>query len=146
MPATDAQIENRSRNVAREFTIQSKNPPLYVNIHDGRRVPNVQNMRKHVDYRPFYGDPAMSDTDALATLSQAGHQRVGVRVTASRPIIDIETFDLSSAKRDEMLAFAADEYPDLELDPKAHPMTIRKLIMAAAERAKAAAEKPEDLS
>jgi hypothetical protein len=138
MALTTSQVSGNSRNVANELTRQDKKLPFYINVEDGRLVPNVQNVRKMPNYRPYHGDPNADTATRLASLE--GHSRTtGTRVVASRPILDMATFDVATAKKAELLAFAADEYPDLELDASQHPMTLRKLILAAGERAAAAA-------
>lgn len=138
MPMSDAQEANLAN--ARAALMQDKKIPLCINIHDGRLVPNVKNTRENPDYRPYMGDPNADVRTRLAALSVG--QRPSVRVVASKPVIDVTTFDVSTATKDELTVFAFDEF-GLVLEPTTHIATMRKQILAAAERA---AAKTDDMT
>ena len=53
---------------------QDKKHPFVINIHDGRLLPNVPNLRAHSNYRVYTGDPKASAQERLRFLSVAGHR------------------------------------------------------------------------
>lgn len=140
MQMTDAQTQAMERS--RVELKQDKEIPLCINIHDGRLVPNVKNTRENPDYRLYRGDPQADLRTRMQSLTVGVGS--GVRVIASRPIVDAATFDVSTASKDEMISFAFDEYA-LVLDASTHAATMRRQILAAAERV-AAAKAADDMT
>lgn len=142
MAMSEAQELNLSNQ--RAARAQDKKIPLCINTKDGRLMPNVKAVRENPDYRPFAGDPNADLRTRMMSLSVGVGS--GVRVVASKPVIDVETFDVSTATKDELTVFAFDEY-GLVLEQTTHIATMRKQILAASERAAAGkATQGDDLS
>lgn len=131
MTISSAQAEamaNRQASTKRQDT----SSPLLINIKDGRLMPNVPNIRSLPDYRPYHGDPKANTATRMAYLRSGGH---GAN-RAPAPVIfeDVQPFDVSKATKDELIAFAMNEY-GLALDASADIRTLRKKVADAADAA-----------
>lgn len=110
---------------------QDKKHPFVINIHDGRLLPNVPNLRAHSNYRVYTGDPKASAQERLRFLSVAGHRPrvVDSEVSGEQP--PPPPFDIAKAGRDELVEFAASQY-GAALDPGAHLNALRAQVRALA--------------
>lgn len=86
---------------ARNASMQDKKVPLLININDYRLMPNVPMIRNEPNYRPYHGDP-------YATLAERQRYLEG---TALREVVlDVEPFNIGKASKEELIAFAIDQY------------------------------------
>lgn len=127
---TEAMAQQR-KEVA-ETMRQDKEIPLCININDGRLVPNVKAIRENVNYRPYMGPLNATVPQRMALISQSVGGRT--RVIATAPILDMNTFDVSKATREELVTFAQDEYA-VELEPDTHLTTLRRQVKDLADQA-----------
>lgn len=114
---------------------QDKDIPMCINIDDGRLVPNNKATRELVNYKPYAGPLNATKEQRMAFIKQSVGRRVNV--VASSALIEIETFDVSKATRDELVSFAFDNYGTV-LDPEVHLSTLRKQVKDIADRMDAA--------
>lgn len=117
----------QSRAAAR----QNREIPFLINVKDGRLVPNTPGNANLSSYRPFLGDYKAPLTERMAYLKSSGVGRGRVQVTnsAAEPAV----FDIGKATKDELIAFAFDNFQSVLVDA---PLgTLRKQV---AELAKAA--------
>jgi len=108
---------------------QDTSSPLLINTKDGRLMPNVPNIRLLQEYRPYHGDPKADITTRMAYLRSGGHGRT---VTAAS--VDDHPFDVSKATKDELVAFAMNEF-GAALDPTADIRSLRKRVAELADAA-----------
>lgn len=86
---------------------QDKTHPMCINVNDGRLLPNVPNIRKNPDYRVFTGDVNSSVEERMQYLRTGlGPKRTKVVTQAPKE----EVFVLSTASKDDIIAFADMEY------------------------------------
>lgn len=108
---------------------QDSAAPLLINIEDGRLMPNTPNIRALPGYRVYHGDPK-ADLDArMAYLRSGGHGRKHTPV-----MDDAQPFDVAKATKEELLAFAMNEY-GAALDVAADVRSLRKKVMELADAA-----------
>lgn len=128
---------------------QDKKHPMLINIEDGRLVPNVPMLagRKgdpvnkippimpHPKYRVFTGDPKASKEQRLRwleTSGQSGAMRAVVDSGADAPA----AFDVSTASREQLVAFARDQYGEaLDATGDTHLTKLRAQVRALAQTA-----------
>lgn len=114
---------------------QDKKVPLCINIHDGRLIANVKNVRDNINYRPYRGNPNASLEERMAYISSSlvtgGRARV---INTSDE--DQEVFDLGKATKPELIAFALKEF-NTPLSEGSDIRTLRKQVQALSERAAA---------
>jgi hypothetical protein len=128
---------------------QDRKHPFLINIEDGRLVPNVPMLggRKgdpkekipsilpHPKYRVFSGDPKASLADRMRwieTSGQSGAMRAVVDSGADAPA----AFDVSTASREQLVAFARDQYGEaLDATGDTHLTKLRAQVRALAQTA-----------
>jgi len=99
---------------------QDKKIPFLIHIDDGRLVPNMPLLRVHPKYRPYHGVLSASHADRLTYLKSEYRG-------SDRPVVDsalIKPFDIATATKEEMIAFAASEY-GTAIDPNTHGNAVR---------------------
>ncbi|MBS0367668.1 MAG: hypothetical protein JSS57_00560 [Proteobacteria bacterium] len=125
---------NRARNA------QDKRHPMLININDGRLIPNVPKLRTHKDYRVYMGDPKAPLEDRLRVLQtqgmlhgaavvDTGNPSQYLQMGNAEPLAGGEAFDISKATREQLKAFAVENY-GVSLDEKGdtHLMTLRAQV------------------
>lgn len=139
---TDQQEQNlASASKRSKKRLQDKTHPQVVNIHDGRRMPNVLMLREHKDYRIYLGPEGVTDAEALQWVKGELKRKVP-KVTYTSPL---DSFDVGKATKDDLIVFAMEEL-GIALDPTMHIATMRSKVMEAANKLVAQAEPAEDLS
>lgn len=108
---------------------QDSAAPLLINIEDGRLMPNAPNIRALQGYRVYHGDPKADLKTRMAYLRSGGHGRKHTPV-----LDDAQPFDVSKAPKEELIAFAMNEY-GVALDVTADLRAMRKKVMELAEAA-----------
>lgn len=116
---------------------QDRANPMLININDGRLMPNTPIGREDPNYRVYTG-PLTATLAQRMQIIEATIKGPRTRVVASQPIIEAEQFDVSTATKEELVAFAFDEY-GVVLDSKLDRRVMCKQVMAAGERAAATA-------
>lgn len=109
-----------------------QDPKIKFLIHrdNARLIPNVGKLKNHPKLVPYTGSVKASLEDRLRWLRTGGSRRV----VASAPVEELPPFDVSTATKEELIAFAKEEF-GLELNPKAPPHIMRNQILAAAKAA-----------
>lgn len=108
MAVTEMQetLAANQRQKAKRYS-QDKAHPMCININDGRLFPNVPNIRKNPDYRVYTGDVNASVEERMQYLRTGlGPRRTKVVMEAPKN----EVFVLSTASKDDIIAFADMEY------------------------------------
>ena len=105
--------------------------PLLINTEDGRLMPNAPNIRALQGYRVYHGDPKADLKTRMAYLRSDGHGKHNTPVVSAD---DVQPFDVSKASKEELIAFAMNEY-GAALDVAADLRTMRKKVMELAEAA-----------
>jgi hypothetical protein len=141
---TEAQEANLSNQMAR--TRQDAKTPFCIHVKDGRLMPNVKEIREHADYRPYKGNYKASHEERMAYLRSGGfggapaQRQVILPVEDIEPVVEQEPFDISKASKDELVAFAFDQWAEV-LDPATHLTTLRSQVVKLAKaNAQAAAD------
>lgn len=93
---------------------------------DGMLFPNVPLVAKKRNFRPYHGDLKAPLEDRIRAYN--GQHRVRAIVNSKE---DEGPFDIGKAAKDEIVAFAFEEY-GLVLDPADDVRTVRKKLMAYA--------------
>lgn len=118
---------------------QDRKQPYLIHVDHGGLLPNVPNLRKHAKLRVFTGDPKASAEERLRWLHTGGAS--AAPVVAARAG---EPFVISKATKEELVEFAATEFgTDLSTDTDIR--TLRKQVLALAEKAQAEAGGADDL-
>ena len=78
--------------------------PLLINTRDARLVPNVPNVRRLPEYRPYHGAKDASLEARLAYIRSGGGAPAVTATTSAT------AFDISKASKPELVDFAANEY------------------------------------
>ena len=112
---------------------QDTRAPLLINTDDARLMPNVPRILANPKYRVYHGDPKADLTARMAYLKSGG-QGPARAVVAE----DITPFDVNKASKDELIAFAANEY-GADLDAGSDIRTLRKKVAELADAAGALA-------
>ena len=107
--------------------LQDKKTPFLIHRTNGRLLPNVERLRAHKDMLPYKGSSKASLEERMRLLRTGSNREV----TQSEPDEPLPPFDLSRATREEMIAFARDEY-GITLNPNAPPHILRNQIKKAA--------------
>lgn len=107
---------------------QDPKMPFLIHRVDGRLMPNVAQLRKHPDYRPYTGAVKASLAERMLYLS-TGSTRVRV-VDTTEPQDEPEPFDVGKATADELVAFAATEF-GVTLNASAPLRTLRRQVVEA---------------
>ena len=132
---TEAQEANLSNQIARNR--QDKKTPFCINVKDGRLMPNVPEILAHPDYRPFKGNYKADRNERMAYLRSGGFggaKRAVVMPTADEvPQVEEEPFDIAKASREELVAFAFDQWAEV-LDPSTHLTTLRSQVAKLAKQ------------
>ncbi len=113
---------------ARARTRQDKKIPFLINTEDARLVPNTPLTAKLAQYRPFHGDFRASEAERKAYLMSGGlgTTKRGVKIPTQEEL-EAEVFDIAKASKDELIAFAFDQYQEV-LDPSTDVRTLRKKV------------------
>lgn len=106
---------------------------------DGALFPNVPTIAKKPNFRPYHGDPAATLEQRLQYLQGLMQQRR--RVIMSEPMDEPEEFDLSKASKEELIAFALDEF-EMVIKPDEHLNVVRSIVAELAGVDKVAAQRP----
>ena len=109
---------------SRARTRQDKKTPFLINVDDARLIPNTPLNAKNPKYRVFLGDYRASEAERVAFLKSGG-LGVGKRAVVL-PAAD-EPFDIGKAQKDELIAFAFEQYQAV-LDPSTNIRTLRKKV------------------
>ncbi len=128
MPISSAQADAMATRQA-STKRQDGAAPLLINTEDGRLMPNAPNIRALQGYRVYHGDPKADLKTRMAYLRSDGHGRKHTPV-----LDDAQPFDVSKAPKEELVAFAMNEY-GVALDVTADLRTMRKKVMELAEAA-----------
>lgn len=139
MAITEAQEANLSNAIARGR--QDTKTPFCINVKDGRLMPNVPEILAHADYRPYKGNYKASLDERMAYLRSGGFggaakRAVVMPVEDTVPVAEEEPFDIAKASKDELVAFAFDQYQEV-LDPSTHLTTLRSQVTKLAKAAAA---------
>jgi hypothetical protein len=121
----------------RNKPLQDRKVPLLINIDDGRLVPNVEQTRALENYRLYHGPSNASLADRmnyLRTEYKGMHRFTEVADSGSPPAGTTKPFDIHTASKEELVAFAASEYHK-ELDLTAHLATLKKQVRELAREA-----------
>lgn len=153
MPITEAQ-EIGQVEAQRRAHAQNKRYPLLINVDDGRLVPNVPQLGgrteiraqdgrllrtailAHPRYRVYMGDPKAPLEERMRLLATSGfgvHNPV-IDPDAPRNAVVAESFDISKASKQELVAFAEKQY-GTTLDPNKHHATLRAEVRQLAANA-----------
>ena len=99
---------------------QDKKIPFLINVDDGRLIPNMPLLRLNPKYRPYHGLLSASHAERLTYLKSEynGDPRQIVDSTKIKP------FDLATASKEELIAFAASEF-GVTIDPATHGNAVR---------------------
>lgn len=123
MAITEAQLADARAAKSK----QDKKYPHLIHVDDGRLLPNIETLRKHPKYRVYRGDSSASLAERLRYLQSqgvSGGRRAVVDSSASEP------FDLSKASKEELTAFASEQY-DIVFAPGTPVMSMRQQIARA---------------
>ncbi len=117
---------------ARARTRQDKKIPFLIHTGDARLVPNTPLTAKLQQYRPYLGDYRASEAERKAYLMTNGQgtAKRDVKIPTQEEL-DAEPFDIAKAQKDELIAFAFDQYQEV-LDPSADIRSLRKKVAALA--------------
>ena len=131
---TPAQESGLSESRAR--TRQDRKVPFLIHVDDARLIPNTPLTAKIPKYRPFLGDYRASEAERRAFLRSGGYG-APTRRQVVQSAADDAPFDLGKASKDDLVAFAFDQYQTV-LDPAMSPAAMRKRIaeLAAADSEK----------
>ena len=113
---------------ARAAKRQSRETPLLINQDDGRLFPNVPLVARNPKYRPYHGDPNASLQERMRYLKGLAPQRRQVINTRAEAL---EPFDIGTADKDALIAFAMDEY-GAALNPAKTLKQLRQEVSALA--------------
>lgn len=127
----------RMQDAHSQRVAQDKKNPFLINIEDGRLIPNVSTLAKNSRYRVYTGDPKASDKERMKFLDSnfAGNSAR----TAKQEAGEAEPFDIGHANKDDLIAFAAQEF-GLELSHDVDVRQLRKQVAQAAKDADASKE------
>lgn len=133
---------------------QDKKHPHLINVKDGRLLPNVPALAgyreavvngvlvpgkaMHRNYRVYTGDPKASAEERLKWLETSGSVKAGPRPVT---LANVEPFDVGTATRDELLAFASSEYQE-DLSQVGGLKALRTRVIELATRAGAVTDDP----
>jgi hypothetical protein len=120
----DAALSNATRPK------QDKNIPFLIHVDDGRLVPNMPLLRLHPKYRPYHGTLTATQAERMTYLKTEYK-------STPRAVIDsanTKAFDIATASREELMAFALAEY-GTSLAPTLNAMSMRVQIRKLAEDA-----------
>lgn len=119
-------------------TRQSKTCPWLIR-DDGMVFPNVPLIAKKQNFRPYNGDPAAPLEQRMQYLQGLSHQRR--RVIMSAPVVEEEPFDIAKATKEELIAFAMEEFAE-PIDPGEHLNKVRAIVAKLAGVDLVAAQRP----
>lgn len=137
MPITEAQQGKLSKSVGKLYA-QDKKIPMLINIHDGRLIANSVAIRgdgtdshpANTDYRLYTGSLSATLEERMAFISSSiGGSRSRVVDTS----VEAPTFDLGTATKEEIIAFAFTEF-GMVLSENTDIRTLRKNVMAESDR------------
>ena len=111
--------------------VQDKKNPYLIHRDTGRLLPNVEHLRKHPKMLVYKGSPTASHDERMRYV-RTGSFRQGVDTTAPEAELDLPPFDLGTATKEQMIAFAKEEF-NLDLNPNAPPHIMRAQIKRAAD-------------
>lgn len=122
---------------------QDKKHPFLINIDDGRLMPNVERLRKHrsAKYRVYTGDVKASLDERMAYI-KSGVGPARSRVVNTTPE---EPFDVGTASKEDLVAFAASEY-GLVLDSGKSLKLLREQFVATLKKLDGEGAGEDDLS
>ena len=122
--AQDAALSNATRPK------QDRNIPFLINVDDGRLVPNMPRLRLHPKYRPYHGVLTASQADRMTYLKTEYKSMPRSVIDSTR----VKSFDIATATKDEMIAFALSEY-GTTIDATMHGNAVRVRLRKLAEDA-----------
>lgn len=111
--------------------VQDKKTPYLIHRDTGRLLPNVEKLRKHPKMVPYTGSPKASHDERMRFVRTGTFRKV-VDTTAQDAELDLPPFDLGTATKEQMIAFAKEEF-GLDLNPNAPPHIMRAQIKKAAD-------------
>lgn len=109
------------------LSIQDKQRPFLINRKNGRLLPNVARLRTHPDMQPYTGNVRASLEERMRYLRTGTFRQV-----VDTSVTDETPFDVGTATKDELIAFAFNELGGLQLDPKTPLPGMRKQVVKAA--------------
>jgi hypothetical protein len=128
--------QNLSARLSGKYKQDTKVPHL-INIKDGRLLPNSINVRANPDYRPYTGSLKATLEERMVYInSSISGSRTRVVDSSAE---EAPTFDLGKASKDEVIAFAFQEF-GMVLSENTDIRTLRKQILEASERAASRSE------
>jgi len=121
---------------------QDKQTPFYINVNDGRLIPNTIAVRGHAhpttgdivpetrnaDYVPYHGDPKASLEERMKWLRTAN--TAPRRVITSASVTEPERIDLDKMSKEQLENFMLTEF-GMRPPKGADVRTLRKMILAA---------------
>jgi hypothetical protein len=109
---------------------QDPKVPLLINLKDGRLLPNSINVRELPDYRPYTGNPKATLAERMVFIaSSVGGTRTRVINSEEN---EAPVFDLGKASKDEIIAFAFQEF-GMVLSESTDIRTLRRQVAEASE-------------
>lgn len=130
--ASISSTQEANLSASRARTRQDKKVPFLINIDDARLVPNTPLTARLMKYRPFHGDYKASEAERRAYLAteSRGPTKRAVVMSEEAPAVE-QPFDISTASKDDLIAFAFDQYQEV-LDPSTDIRSLRKKVAALA--------------
>lgn len=121
-------VESKLQQARAKRGQQDAKTPFLINRENGRLLPNVARTAKHPKMMPYTGSVKASLEERMRWIRTGGARR---NVTASAPVVELPPFDVSTATREELVAFGKEEF-NLDLNVKAPAHILRNQILAAA--------------
>lgn len=118
-------------SAARARTRQDRKIPFLIHVDDARLLPNTPLNARNPKYRPYLGDYRASEAERMAFLRSGGFG--GGKRPVKMPMDD-DTFDIGKASKDELIAFAFEQYQKV-LDQGTDIRTLRKEVAALVQAA-----------
>lgn len=122
--AAQEQMASEARGKGR----QDKRVPLVINRDNLRLMPNTPLIRARPQYMPYDGKATDDEATRRAYVEGVGTRRPKVTNSAA----ETNTFDIGTATKDELVAFAVGEY-GIMLDGAKDIRTLRKEFMTQVE-------------
>lgn len=119
-----------------KLSLQDKQRPYLIHRKNGRLLPNVARLRTHKDMLPYSGNVRASLEERMRYLRTGTFRQV---VDTSE---DETPFDVGTATKEDLIAFAFNELGGLQLNPATPLPAMRKQVVKAAQ-ALAAGSAPE---
>lgn len=111
-----------------KLSLQDKKRPFLINRKNGRLLPNVARLRNHKDMLPYNGSVNASLEERMRFVRTGSFRQVVDTSDDTAP----EPFDVGTASKEELIAFAFNELGGLQLNPAAPVAAMRKQVVKAA--------------